>query len=140
MFKDAPFALLYCALLYQVLTLPALQDVCVPTTAFMRVWQLEGRRLARILRGQQLTLKYEGFPVIDDHQTLFTINEFRSFESLLVYMSPADQEIEAEQWYRPLCATATKRGRSRVRFGMSPVFWFIHSVMKHPSNMYISLI
>ncbi|KAF1374703.1 hypothetical protein PFLUV_G00231860 [Perca fluviatilis] len=41
----------------QVLTLPALQDVCVPTTAFMRVWQLEGRRLARILRGQQLTLK-----------------------------------------------------------------------------------
>ncbi|XP_049452493.1 ubiquitin carboxyl-terminal hydrolase 40 isoform X1 [Epinephelus fuscoguttatus] len=41
----------------QVLTLPALQDVCVPTTAFMRVWQLEGWRLARILRGQQLTLK-----------------------------------------------------------------------------------
>ncbi|XP_070698242.1 ubiquitin carboxyl-terminal hydrolase 40 isoform X2 [Pempheris klunzingeri] len=41
----------------QVLTLPALQDVCVPTTAFMRVWQLEGRRLARILRGQQLTLR-----------------------------------------------------------------------------------
>ncbi|KAM8914024.1 ubiquitin carboxyl-terminal hydrolase 40 isoform 2-T2 [Spinachia spinachia] len=41
----------------QVLTLPALQDVCVPTTAFMRVWQLEGRRLARILRGGQLTLK-----------------------------------------------------------------------------------
>ncbi|XP_054470070.1 ubiquitin carboxyl-terminal hydrolase 40 isoform X2 [Anoplopoma fimbria] len=41
----------------QVLTLPALQEVCVPTTAFMRVWQLEGRRLARILRGHQLTLK-----------------------------------------------------------------------------------
>ncbi|XP_032355468.1 ubiquitin carboxyl-terminal hydrolase 40 isoform X1 [Etheostoma spectabile] len=41
----------------QVLTLPALQDVCVPTTAFMRVWQLEGQRLARILRGQLLTLK-----------------------------------------------------------------------------------
>ncbi|XP_074516578.1 ubiquitin carboxyl-terminal hydrolase 40 isoform X1 [Sebastes fasciatus] len=41
----------------QVLTLPALQEVCVPTTAFMRVWQLEGRRLARVLRGQQLTLK-----------------------------------------------------------------------------------
>ncbi|XP_044231472.1 ubiquitin carboxyl-terminal hydrolase 40 [Thunnus albacares] len=41
----------------QVLTLPALQDVCLPTTAFMRVWQLEGRRLARILRGQQLTLR-----------------------------------------------------------------------------------
>ncbi|KAF3845029.1 hypothetical protein F7725_008192 [Dissostichus mawsoni] len=41
----------------QVLTLPALQDVCVPITAFMRVWQLECQRLARILRGQQLTLK-----------------------------------------------------------------------------------
>ncbi|XP_063765610.1 ubiquitin carboxyl-terminal hydrolase 40 [Eleginops maclovinus] len=41
----------------QVLTLPALQDVCLPTTAFLRVWQLEGRRLARILRGQQFTLK-----------------------------------------------------------------------------------
>ncbi|TKS86780.1 Ubiquitin carboxyl-terminal hydrolase 40 [Collichthys lucidus] len=41
----------------QVLTLPALQDVCVPTSAFMRVWLLEGRRLARILRGQQLTLR-----------------------------------------------------------------------------------
>uniref|UniRef100_A0A7N6BXZ5 Ubiquitin carboxyl-terminal hydrolase n=1 Tax=Anabas testudineus TaxID=64144 RepID=A0A7N6BXZ5_ANATE len=40
----------------QVLTLPALQNVCVPTTAFMRMWQLEGQRLVRILRGQQLTL------------------------------------------------------------------------------------
>uniref|UniRef100_A0A3Q3G3R6 Ubiquitin specific peptidase 40 n=1 Tax=Labrus bergylta TaxID=56723 RepID=A0A3Q3G3R6_9LABR len=44
-------------LLHQVLTLPALQHVCMPTTAFMRVWQLEGKRLARILRGQQLTLR-----------------------------------------------------------------------------------
>ncbi|KAI3367183.1 hypothetical protein L3Q82_008235 [Scortum barcoo] len=41
----------------QVLTLPALQDMCMPTTAFMRVWQLEGQRLARILRGHQLTLR-----------------------------------------------------------------------------------
>ncbi|XP_035023550.2 ubiquitin carboxyl-terminal hydrolase 40 isoform X1 [Hippoglossus stenolepis] len=41
----------------QVLTLPALQNMFVPTTAFMRVWQLEGGRLARILRGQQLTLR-----------------------------------------------------------------------------------
>ncbi|XP_022056802.2 ubiquitin carboxyl-terminal hydrolase 40 isoform X2 [Acanthochromis polyacanthus] len=41
----------------QVMTLPALQDVCLPTTMFMRVWQLEGRRLARILRGQQVTLR-----------------------------------------------------------------------------------
>lgn len=41
----------------QVLTLPALQNVCMPTAAFMRVWQLEGQRLAQILRGQQLTLR-----------------------------------------------------------------------------------
>nr|XP_046268138.1 ubiquitin carboxyl-terminal hydrolase 40 isoform X2 [Scatophagus argus] len=41
----------------QVLTLPALQDVCVPTAAFMRVWQLEGQRMARILRGHQVTLR-----------------------------------------------------------------------------------
>lgn len=41
----------------QVLTLPGLQSVCVPTPAFMRVWQLEGRRPARILRGQQLSLR-----------------------------------------------------------------------------------
>ncbi|XP_069563342.1 ubiquitin carboxyl-terminal hydrolase 40 isoform X2 [Brachyistius frenatus] len=41
----------------QVLTLPAFQDLCVPTIGFMRVWQLEGRRLARILRGQQATLR-----------------------------------------------------------------------------------
>ncbi|CAJ1073333.1 ubiquitin carboxyl-terminal hydrolase 40 isoform X1 [Xyrichtys novacula] len=41
----------------QVLTLSALQDVCVPTIGFMRVWQLEGRRLVRILRGQQQTLR-----------------------------------------------------------------------------------
>uniref|UniRef100_A0AAZ3PCN6 USP domain-containing protein n=1 Tax=Oncorhynchus tshawytscha TaxID=74940 RepID=A0AAZ3PCN6_ONCTS len=37
----------------QVLTLPELQYVCVPTPAFLRVWQLEGQRLTRILRGQQ---------------------------------------------------------------------------------------
>ncbi|KAM9355903.1 ubiquitin carboxyl-terminal hydrolase 40 isoform 2-T2 [Pholidichthys leucotaenia] len=41
----------------QILTLPALQDVCVPATGFMRVWQLEGGRPARILRGQQVTLR-----------------------------------------------------------------------------------
>lgn len=55
--RGAPLAVLYCLPLYQVLTLPALQNVCVPTTAFMRIWQLEGRRLTRILRGQQLTLR-----------------------------------------------------------------------------------
>ncbi|KAL1021957.1 hypothetical protein UPYG_G00020390 [Umbra pygmaea] len=41
----------------QVQTLPPLQCVCVPTPAFLRLWQLEGRRLFRILRGQQLTLR-----------------------------------------------------------------------------------
>ncbi|XP_041827109.1 ubiquitin carboxyl-terminal hydrolase 40 isoform X2 [Melanotaenia boesemani] len=41
----------------QVLTLPALQDICVPTTGFLRVWQMEGRRLARVLRGLQVTLR-----------------------------------------------------------------------------------
>uniref|UniRef100_A0A8C8J326 USP domain-containing protein n=1 Tax=Oncorhynchus tshawytscha TaxID=74940 RepID=A0A8C8J326_ONCTS len=41
----------------QVLTLPELQYVCVPTPAFLRVWQLEGQRLTRILRGQQHTLR-----------------------------------------------------------------------------------
>ncbi|KAK2826421.1 hypothetical protein Q5P01_020635 [Channa striata] len=41
----------------QVLTLHALQNVCMPTIAFMRLWQLEGWKLARILRGQQLTLR-----------------------------------------------------------------------------------
>uniref|UniRef100_A0A3P8UWW9 Ubiquitin specific peptidase 40 n=1 Tax=Cynoglossus semilaevis TaxID=244447 RepID=A0A3P8UWW9_CYNSE len=41
----------------QVLTLPALQSVCIPTTAFMRIRQLEGGRLGQILRGQQQTLR-----------------------------------------------------------------------------------
>ncbi|XP_061599074.1 ubiquitin carboxyl-terminal hydrolase 40 isoform X2 [Cololabis saira] len=41
----------------QLLTLPALQNVCVPTIGFLRLWQLEGRRLTRILRGQQVTLR-----------------------------------------------------------------------------------
>ncbi|CAG5866599.1 unnamed protein product [Menidia menidia] len=41
----------------QVLTLPALQDVCAPTSGFVRLWQMEGQRLARILRGPQVTLR-----------------------------------------------------------------------------------
>lgn len=41
----------------QVLTLPALQCVCAPTPAFLRMWQLEGRRLGRVLRGHQHTLR-----------------------------------------------------------------------------------
>ncbi len=77
MFKDASLVVL-CLLLYQMLTLPALVDVCVPIAAFMRVWQLEGRRLARILRGQQLTLRYEHFHrlysfTLNSHQILFTM-------------------------------------------------------------------
>ncbi|KAJ8410109.1 hypothetical protein AAFF_G00211500 [Aldrovandia affinis] len=40
----------------QVMTLPSLQDVCVPTAAFLRVWVLEGRKLCKILRGNQLPL------------------------------------------------------------------------------------
>lgn len=99
----------------------------MPTAAFMRVWQLEGRRLARILRGQQVTLRYEhltGFT--PSHVYLMTssfiiIDECRSFESLLDYVFLPHQEVEAEQWYRPLCATASKRGRSWVRFRMSAV-------------------
>uniref|UniRef100_A0A3P8ZT64 USP domain-containing protein n=1 Tax=Esox lucius TaxID=8010 RepID=A0A3P8ZT64_ESOLU len=41
----------------QILTLPALQFVCVPSPAFVRLWQLEGHRLGHILRGQQVTLR-----------------------------------------------------------------------------------
>ncbi|KAJ8003711.1 hypothetical protein DPEC_G00151150 [Dallia pectoralis] len=41
----------------QVMTLPTLQCVCLPTPAFIRLWQLEGQRLTHILRGHQLTLK-----------------------------------------------------------------------------------
>uniref|UniRef100_A0A673H1M7 USP domain-containing protein n=1 Tax=Sinocyclocheilus rhinocerous TaxID=307959 RepID=A0A673H1M7_9TELE len=41
----------------QMMTLPALQDVCVPSPAFLRVWLLEGKKLSRILRGNQQTLR-----------------------------------------------------------------------------------
>ncbi|KAJ8349869.1 hypothetical protein SKAU_G00249990 [Synaphobranchus kaupii] len=41
----------------QVMTLPSLQDVCVPAPAFLRVWVLEGRKLCKILRGNQQPLK-----------------------------------------------------------------------------------
>ncbi|KAI1899265.1 hypothetical protein AGOR_G00060030 [Albula goreensis] len=41
----------------QVMTLPSLQDVCVPAPAFLRAWVLEGRKLGKILRGNQLPLK-----------------------------------------------------------------------------------
>lgn len=37
--------------LRQVLTLDPLQDLCVPSPAFLRVWLLESRRPSRILRG-----------------------------------------------------------------------------------------
>uniref|UniRef100_A0A672SUM4 USP domain-containing protein n=1 Tax=Sinocyclocheilus grahami TaxID=75366 RepID=A0A672SUM4_SINGR len=38
---------------FSMMTLPALQDVCVPSPAFLRVWLLECKKLARILRGNQ---------------------------------------------------------------------------------------
>ncbi|CAM4621152.1 unnamed protein product [Leuciscus chuanchicus] len=41
----------------QVMTLPALQDVCVPSPAFLRVWLLECKKPARVLRGNQQTLR-----------------------------------------------------------------------------------
>ncbi|KAB5515425.1 hypothetical protein PHYPO_G00249580 [Pangasianodon hypophthalmus] len=41
----------------QVLTLPALVQVCVPSPEFLRVWLVEGKKLIRILRGNHLTLK-----------------------------------------------------------------------------------
>ncbi|XP_077587868.1 ubiquitin carboxyl-terminal hydrolase 40 [Stigmatopora nigra] len=40
----------------QVLTLPALQGMCVPATC-LRVWEMEGRKLIRILRGNQVQLR-----------------------------------------------------------------------------------
>ncbi|MCJ8750146.1 hypothetical protein PDJAM_G00259220 [Pangasius djambal] len=41
----------------QVLTLPALVQVCVPSPEFLRVWLMEGKKIIRILRGNHLTLK-----------------------------------------------------------------------------------
>ncbi|XP_072539370.1 ubiquitin carboxyl-terminal hydrolase 40 isoform X2 [Salminus brasiliensis] len=41
----------------QVLTLPALVDVCVPTPEFLRVWLLEDQRATRILKGNTHTLR-----------------------------------------------------------------------------------
>uniref|UniRef100_A0A8B9GZ44 Ubiquitin specific peptidase 40 n=1 Tax=Astyanax mexicanus TaxID=7994 RepID=A0A8B9GZ44_ASTMX len=41
----------------QVMTLPALMDVCVPTPEFLRVWLLEEQRATRILRGNTQTLR-----------------------------------------------------------------------------------
>ncbi|XP_046717084.1 ubiquitin carboxyl-terminal hydrolase 40 isoform X2 [Silurus meridionalis] len=41
----------------QVLTLPALVQVRVPSPEFLRVWLVEGKKLVRILRGNQLTLR-----------------------------------------------------------------------------------
>ncbi|TRY89846.1 hypothetical protein DNTS_010127 [Danionella cerebrum] len=41
----------------QVMTLPALLDACVPSPAFLRAWLLEGKKLGRILRGNQTMLR-----------------------------------------------------------------------------------
>lgn len=118
MFKDAPLNLFCFLFLCQVMTLPSLQDVCLPTAAFMRVWQLEGQRLARILRGQHLTLRYQHFQSRNwcSQDSIY----YWSFLFWVIAFFPPDQEIEADQWNRPLCATATKRGRSWVRFAMLP--------------------
>uniref|UniRef100_W5MVH3 Ubiquitin specific peptidase 40 n=1 Tax=Lepisosteus oculatus TaxID=7918 RepID=W5MVH3_LEPOC len=37
----------------QVMTLPNFQNLCVPSSEFLRVWVLEGKRPAKILRGNQ---------------------------------------------------------------------------------------
>lgn len=60
----------------QMLTLPALLDVCVPSAAFVRVWQLEGQRVARILRGKQHTLRFSYV------RCGFDMKWCRSFDSL----------------------------------------------------------
>ncbi|KAM9482622.1 ubiquitin carboxyl-terminal hydrolase 40 [Clarias gariepinus] len=41
----------------QVLTLPALVQVCVPSPEFLRVWLVERKKLIRILRGNHLTVR-----------------------------------------------------------------------------------
>nr|XP_061824121.1 ubiquitin carboxyl-terminal hydrolase 40-like isoform X2 [Nerophis lumbriciformis] len=42
----------------QVLTLPALQNMCVPAASFLRLWEMVGRTPTRILRGHQVTLRH----------------------------------------------------------------------------------
>ncbi|XP_035388075.1 ubiquitin carboxyl-terminal hydrolase 40 [Electrophorus electricus] len=41
----------------QVLTLPALVGLCMPTPEFLRLWVMEGQTPSRILRGNQQTLR-----------------------------------------------------------------------------------
>lgn len=50
------------------MTLPALLDVCVPSPAFLRVWLLEGKKLSRILRGNQQTLRLIAFDFLHAHE------------------------------------------------------------------------
>ncbi|XP_060725099.1 ubiquitin carboxyl-terminal hydrolase 40 [Tachysurus vachellii] len=50
----------------QVLTLPALIQVCVPSPEFLRVWLVEKKKLIRILRGNQLTLRKLKLSVVSE--------------------------------------------------------------------------
>lgn len=104
--------LLYC--LCQMLTLSALQDVCVPTAAFVRVWLLEGQKLVRILRGKHTTLRFYHFRRAT---TLFCCVLAEALtHGLLMCLSP-HQKVKAEHWYRPVCAAACKRRRPGVMLG-----------------------
>lgn len=104
--------LLYC--LCQMLTLSALQDVCVPTAAFVRVWLLEGQKLVRILRGKHHTLRFYHFRRA---RTLFCcVLEEALTHVLLMCLSP-HQKVKADNWYRPVCAAAGKRRRPGVMLG-----------------------
>uniref|UniRef100_I3IYH6 Ubiquitin carboxyl-terminal hydrolase n=1 Tax=Oreochromis niloticus TaxID=8128 RepID=I3IYH6_ORENI len=113
----------------QVLTLPALQEVCVPTTGFMRVWQLEGRKLARILRGPQATLRSECCALILTFKYLSFFNcfLFTRPKEVLLYVKMG---IPGERSYYPseeLVWNATHDSSPRslrtclaARYGLSP--------------------
>uniref|UniRef100_A0AAX7W4P7 Ubiquitin carboxyl-terminal hydrolase n=1 Tax=Astatotilapia calliptera TaxID=8154 RepID=A0AAX7W4P7_ASTCA len=110
----------------QVLTLPALQEVCVPTTGFMRVWQLEGRKLARILRGPQATLRSECCALIRTLMTLLKEEDLGP-KDVLLYVKMG---IPGERSYYPseeLVWNATHDSSPRslrtclaARYGLSP--------------------
>lgn len=103
--------LLYC--FCQMLTLSALQDLCVPTAAFVRLWLLEGQKLVRILRGKHHTLRFYHFR---SARTLFCVLAEALTHDLLMCLSP-HQKVKAKHWYRPVCAAACKRRRAGVMLG-----------------------
>ncbi|KAM6973166.1 ubiquitin carboxyl-terminal hydrolase 40 [Aplochiton taeniatus] len=83
----------------QVLTLPALQSVCVPTPAFLRVWQLEGQRLTRIIRGRQNTLSKLKLSCGTD----LCVQPLQSEEDLgpKEVMLRIQMGVPGERWYYP---------------------------------------